>query len=127
MQANQELTSERLVIFSPDVETGTLGAPYTAYLCGRVVDQGHVTCRAEAENILRSVDAYSICKGALPTSSMSRVDLSKDLELQVTIREGMYVSKRCSGKQPVRRASMHLLSVPEKGPSYTTVKAEATA
>ncbi|KAH7969085.1 hypothetical protein HPB52_014548 [Rhipicephalus sanguineus] len=31
---------------------------------------------------------------------MSRADLSKGLELQVTVREDMYISKRCAGKQP---------------------------
>ncbi|KAH6939384.1 hypothetical protein HPB50_017744 [Hyalomma asiaticum] len=65
--------------------------------------------------------------GALPSSSMSKVDLSKSLELQVTIREGMYISKHVCSKTTIRRASTHLLSVPEKGPSYVTVKAEATA
>ncbi|KAL3175720.1 hypothetical protein MRX96_000911 [Rhipicephalus microplus] len=95
-----EIASERVAIFSHDGEDNQPGIAYTAYLWGRMVEKGHVAGPGEAEDVLRNVDSYAACKGALSTKSMQKCDLTRGLQEQVTTHEGTYFSKRCVGKGP---------------------------
>ncbi|KAL3216342.1 hypothetical protein MRX96_033142 [Rhipicephalus microplus] len=95
-----EIASERVVIFSHDGEDNQPGVAYTAYLWVRMAEKGHVAGPEEAEDVLRNVDSYAACKGALSTKSMQKCDLTRGLQEQVTTHEGTYFSKRCVGKGP---------------------------
>lgn len=96
MRENEDLVSERAVIFSQD---GMPGIVYSAYLRGRRVEAGRIFTCEEAETVLRNVDLYRLCRGALSESRMPLSHLTKGLQLQVVSSDGMYYSKRCNGKE----------------------------
>ncbi|KAL3197347.1 hypothetical protein MRX96_044944 [Rhipicephalus microplus] len=68
-----EITSERVVIFSHDGEDNQPGVAYTAYLWGRMVEKGHIAGPGEAEGVLRNVDSYAAFKGGLSTKKHAKV------------------------------------------------------
>ncbi|CAN7939391.1 unnamed protein product, partial [Ixodes hexagonus] len=94
-----EVSSERVVLLWRD---NMPGVAYSAHLCGRRVEEGRLVTCEEAEKLLRNVDSYGLCRGALPTSSMPKSYLTKCLEEQVAIREETYFSSRCAGKEPAQ-------------------------
>ncbi|CAN7977271.1 unnamed protein product, partial [Ixodes persulcatus] len=94
---NQNIESERVVLLSRDDGPGVA---YSAHLCGHLVDTGRIASCEEGNRLLRKVDSYRLCRGALPASDMPRSSLTNELEAQVTIHEGTYFSKRCAGKEP---------------------------
>ncbi|KAM7284244.1 hypothetical protein ISCGN_001341 [Ixodes scapularis] len=65
-----------------------------------MAEGGRVVSCEEAEVLLRDVDSYRLCGGAVPTSEVPRSYLTKGLEGQVVTREGTYFSNRCTGKEP---------------------------
>ncbi|XP_040360343.2 uncharacterized protein LOC120848121, partial [Ixodes scapularis] len=66
---DNEVLSESVVIFSQDSRPGVV---YTVHLCGRMAEGGRVVSCEEAEVLLRDVDSYRLCGGAVPTSDVPR-------------------------------------------------------
>ncbi|KAH6941460.1 hypothetical protein HPB50_018218 [Hyalomma asiaticum] len=92
----EEVVCERAVIFTGHEETEVT---YTAHLYGSIVKKGTILSREQAVNVLFRTDSYRVCTGALPTSLTPKHNLTQGLEQQVTIRNGTYYNKKCSGKE----------------------------
>ncbi|XP_054928431.1 uncharacterized protein [Dermacentor andersoni] len=97
MKENQTVESERVVVLSRDDGPGVA---YSAHLCGHLIETGRIASCEEGNQLLRKVDSYRLCRGALSTSSVPKSSLTKGLEAQSTVHEGTYFSKRCAGKEP---------------------------
>lgn len=90
------VTTEKTVLLSRD----TCGAKVMcrAYVREKLVDERLVETAEDAEELLRKVDAFFLCKGAMEATNFSAGDLTTHFQSLINNRSGTLFSRKCAGK-----------------------------